>query len=370
MDEPKVCYMEHKPCHKATRKNVYDNARKCKKITQKKCKENPTLKQSCVDSKKDISRLRKRELCTYIVSTPVFRSEGHVLQANFKKNKELRHNLSESKERQLFSQQQINMEKRDLLKIGDAQRTLYLAHVAGKDSIVYEERGGSKTYWTTFDLDEDTYLDDWELIFPSGFERYVRAARRHGIKHIFVYLTLYKQLEDDPDEISRHANFLLVDLEHSLLYRYESSGYRLYEVFDMDKLDRALTEWAKKRRLHYIPPWDVCPQVIGKVAAAQRKALDIKKEESEGGFCKTWATFMLEQKLRHPEMDMGTLQSKILQIFKDDNIDITNFGRKYTQRVNQFGNKILREHGMKSDENAEKYLEKHWKSLIKDSLKK
>jgi hypothetical protein len=367
--ESKFCHMEHHPCSKTLRRHVYDNAKKCKQITVKRCKTDPTKKKACDYAKRGISRLRKRELCSYIVGSPVFRSEGYMLPKNLK-NVEIGRNLPRTIEQQLFTPKQINIQEREKGSIGDAQRTLYLAQFSGKDTVVYEQKGGSKAYWTNYDEDEEEYLDDWRLTFPSHFDRFVQSAKRKSIKHIFVYLRLHQQQEEDPEKQSTHSNFLLVDLEHGLMYRYEPSGYgKIYDIFDMNELDDSLSRWARNHRLKYIPPWDSCPsQVIGKVATRQKKLVKAEKKESDpGGFCKIWATFMLEQKLKHPEMDMNTLQTHLLQVFKDNKVDMLHFGRKYIERVNQYGNARLKEHGMKKDDDPDEYLEKHWTKLIQST---
>ena len=77
---------------------------------------------------------------------------------------------------------------------------------------------------------------------------------------------------------------------------------------------------------------------------------------------------MLEQKLRHPDMDMYDLQTHFLKIFKENKIDMTYFARNYIQRVNQYGNQILRNHGMKADEEPSEYLEKHFKVLMSKAI--
>lgn len=364
--------MEHHPCSKTSRKLVYENARKCKMITIKKCKADPKKKKTCKTARKGISRLRKRELCSYIVGSPAYRTEGELKKKNFK-NVELRSNLSNRLEREFFSAKKIEIKNRKKGSIGDAQRTLYLAQFSGKDTLIYEEKGGSKAYWTNYDEDEDEYLDDWRLTFPTHFEEVVRQARRRGIKRIFINMRLHEQEEENPEDPSTHSNFLLLDLTHSLLYRYEPSGYgKVYEIYNMNKLDSELTKWARKHRLSYIPPWDSCPsQLLGKVATIQRQAGKAKKEEADpGGFCKVWATFMLEQKLRHPEMDMDTIQRNILQLFKDNKVDMLQFARKYIERINQYGNEILQADGRKEEEDADEYLEKHWTSLMKSTQKK
>jgi hypothetical protein len=362
------CRLEHKPCRSATRKLVYDNARICKRVVTKKCKEDPTKKKPCDISKRGISRLRKKELCSYIVSNPSFRSTGHVIAKDFE-GKELKQNLSKSVQRQFFTPMTVNMRREDNSTIDDAARILYLAKYSGGQSgnktIVYAEKGDHKAYWRHYDENEDVQLPEWELVFPDEFERYVRAARRRGIQNIFLNMRMFKKDPAPPYETSIHANFLMLDMKNNLMYRYEPSGYGLYDVFDMDELDRVLTTWARKRNLKYIAPWDSCPtQLFAKVAAAQRVAGLAKREEMDpGGFCKVWSTFMLEQKLRNPEVDMETLQKQLVKLFLDNEIDMTHFGRTYIQRVNQFGLKIMKEQGLKEEDPAD-FLETHWKKLL------
>jgi hypothetical protein len=48
---------------------------------------------------------------------------------------------------------------------------------------------------------------------------------------------------------------------------------------------------------------------------------------------------------------------------------MTYFARKYIDRVNQYGNQILKAHGMKKGDDPEEYLEENWKSLLKATQK-
>jgi hypothetical protein len=369
--EKEFCTLEHHPCRSAYRHDVYDNARKCRNISVKRCKADPTKKKTCESAKRGISRLRKKELCSYIVGNPAFRHEGHVGKKNF--NHTLKKSLGETLERKFFTPKKINMAERKKSTIGDVQRALYLAKYSGGTTIVYSEADDSKVYWTIYDEEEEKYLEDWRLTFPENFEQFVRTARRRGIERIFINMRLYKQLQEVPDATSKHANFLLLDMKNSLLYRYEPSGYgQLYEVFNMDELDTQLAAWGRKRGLKYIPPWDSCPtQLFAKVAAQQRVAGKAEKHQADpGGFCKVWSTFMMEQKLRHPEMDMNDLQKYLIRLFIENNIDMTHFARTYIERVNQYGNQILKEHGMKEGEDAHEYFDEHFKALLNAAVRK
>lgn len=365
------CTLDHFPCRSAYRHQVYDNARRCKRVTLKQCKADPTKKKMCEVSRKAISRLPKYTLCQYIVGNPAYRSEGHVFKKDIEEAGTLKKNLSETVQREFFTPMAINWTKREKGGIGDAQRTLYLARYSGASTAIYEQKGGSKAYWTNYDEDTEEALSGWRLTFPSQLESYIRTARRKGVEHIFVNMRLFKRIPNSNKD-SKHANFLLLDLKNNILYRYEPSGYGdLYDVFAMEELDKELTAWGRKRGLNYIPPWDSCPsQLLGKVAVLQRQAgKAARNADDPGGFCKVWATFMLEQKLRHPEMDMNDLQKHFLKIFKDNNIDMTYFGRTYIERVNQFGNNLLRKHGMKAGTDPDEYLDKHWKALMTRATK-
>jgi hypothetical protein len=369
-EEKEFCKLEHHPCRSAYRHDVYDNARKCKNITVKRCKADPTKKKTCESAKRGISRLRKKELCSYIVGNPAFRPEGQVGKKNFART--LKKSLSETLERKFFTPKKINIAERKKGSIGDVQRALYLARYSGGPTAIYSEAGGSKVYWTIYDEEEEEYLEEWRLTFPPKFEEFVHTANRRGIERIFVNMRLYKRLEENPSDTSKHANFLLLDLKNSLLYRYEPSGYGLYEVFDMDQLDEQLTAWGRKRGLKYIPPWDSCPaQLFAKIAGIQRLAGKAERQAADpGGFCKVWATFMLEQKLRHPEMDMNDLQKYLTRLFIDNNIDMTHFGRTYIERVNQYGNQILKAHGMKEDDDVDEFFDINFKKLMSTAMRK
>jgi len=363
------CYMEYHPCRKALKKQIYETAKQCKKISIKRCKEDPTKKRACETADEAISRLKKMELCSYIAGNPALKRQGQV-NKNYFKDIELKKDLSKSFEDKIFSPQKIELDVPKVTYFGSVQSTLYLMKFSGKGSVLYRERtGSSKAFWINYDRennDEKMFEDGWHFIFPDDFESYLRGARRRGIHHIFLYLSLYKKIEDK-EKISKHANFLLFDLDKSILYRYEPSGYAdIYDIYDMNKLDKFLSNFARSKRMSYIPPWDSCPsQLFAKVAAAQRMAGKAKLEEGDpGGFCKVWATFMLEQKLKHPEMDMDDIQRNLVQLFLENKVDMINFARRYIQRINQYGNKILKDHGMKEGDDPDEFLEKKWRKLF------
>lgn len=369
-DKEQVCRLEHSPCRSAYLHQVYDNARTCRQVTRKRCKADPTKKQMCTASKRGISRMKKKDLCLYIVGNPAFRSDDHVFKKQFEDAPTLKKELSETIQRELFTPMKVDMEGRKKgTSIGDAERALYLAKYSSKNTVIYTDKEGSKAYWTNYDEYNEEPLPDWRLSFPPGFERFVRAARRNGVEQIFLNMRLFMRIEDKPEEDSKHANFLLLDMARNLMYRYEPSSYGLYTIFNMDELDTVLTKWAKKHNLEYIPPWDSCPrQLFAKVAGLQRLAGKAGKQSDDpGGFCKVWATFMMEQKLRHPDMDMNDLQRYLVKLFIDNNIDISHFGRIYIERVNQFGNRILKAHGMKDTDDPSEYMESHWNALMKQA---
>ena len=356
--------MDHTPCSKGTRRAVYDNARRCKRVITKKCKENPDKKKWCDAAKEGISRLRKKQLCTYVLKNPQYRAEGHVLQKNFAA--EPRKNLGKTVQQQFFTPMEVNWSQIEHGGIKDVQRILYLAKYSGPKTVIYTQRGDSKVVWTNYDEADEIYMDDFTLTIPDEFDSFLRSAKRRGVERVFLYMRLYAKLPEGKKDTSIHANFLFLDLQHKLMHRYEPSGFSMYDVFDMDELDVELKKFAARKGLKYIPPWDSCPsQLLAKVAAVQRMAGLAKKEETDpGGFCKVWATFMLEQKLRHPEMEFNELHKYFTKLFLDQNIDMTHFARMYIQRVNQWGDNILKEHGWKG-EDREEYLDEHWTSLMK-----
>lgn len=364
-DNDRTCRLEHSPCRSTTRKLIYDNARRCKQAVTRRCAANPAKKKPCDVAKRGISRLRKGELCTYIVGNPAYRAADHVIAKDFR-GKELKRDIPKSLEGQFFTPRTLE-QARVGSSILDAARILYMARYSGGATRVYAEKGDYKAYWRHYDEEAEVQLPDWELKLPGGFERYVRAARRRGIHHIFLVMRLFRKDEEPPHKPHKHSNFLMLDMQNNLMYRYEPSSIGMYDVFDTDELDHVLAAWARKRNLKYVPPWDTCPtQLFAKVAAAQRIAGAAQREELDpDGFCKVWSTFMLEQKLRNPEVDMGTLQKQLVKLFLDNDVDLTAFGRNYIQRVNQFGVQLLRQHGWDEEKMTPmEFLERHWKRLL------
>jgi hypothetical protein len=364
MDE--VCSLNHHPCREAFRKNVYENARRCKQITRKKCAEDPSKKRICESTKYGISRFTKKQLCSYIVKNPLFTSEHHVKKKLFEEAGTLKKDFTETVLQPFFTPMK-HTEYTDSGTIKDWAMFLYLAKYTKGTTALFSQQGMSKLYWTNWDenSEDPESMEEFQLFWPSQFDSFVRSARRRGIENIFVGMRMYKKIDN---KTSKHANFLRIDLQHRKMYRYEPSGYGLSDVFEYDALDYELTEWARKRRLAYIPPWDSCPvQLFAKVAAQQRLAGRAAREAGDpGGFCKVWSTFMMEQSMRHPDIDLLTLQKNLTKMFLDNKIDMTAFGRMYIRRVNGIALDILRSHGMKSTVDPAEYFESHMKSIFKN----
>jgi hypothetical protein len=361
------CEFPKSPCMSAYRHEIYDKARICKRRTIKKCKDKPDAKKSCKIGKEGISRHTKRQLCSYILQNPTYTFHGHVYRKKFEEGATLRKDLGESILQSFFTPYAVKPS--DKPKISDTEFLVYMSRFTRDNVAFYTQKGKWKVQWTNWDEEEDTPLDDWDLEFPSKFMTFLRAAKRAGKQHIFMYMRQYKKFIHEntgKEDESRHANFLHLDLANKRMYRYEPSGYGLYEVFDMDELDIRLAKWASSKGLKYLPPYESCPrQLFAKLAAQQRIAGKAKREEGDpGGFCKTWAAFMLEQKLRHPDVPIVELHDTLVKQFLDNNVDLTEFARHYTARVNQMGAEILRKHGMEEDDDAEEFLEKHWKKLL------
>ncbi len=361
------CEFPARPCMSALRRDIYIKARDCKKRTIKKCKEKPDAKKSCKISKEAIYKLPKRQLCSYILQNPTYHFEGQVLKKKIEEGPALRKTLGATVLQPFFTPFEVKESTQP--KISDAPLLVYMARFSRDNSVVYAQKDGWKALWTNWDEEEDTPLDDWELTFPSKFATFMRSVKRKGIQHIFMYMRQFKKfIHDDTgvEDISRHANFLHLDLVNKRMYRYEPSGYGLYEVFDMEELDKRLAKWASSKGLKYEPPYDSCPrQLFAKLAMQQRLAGKAKREEGDpGGFCKTWASFMLEQKLRHPDVPIVQVHDQMVKQFLDANIDLNEFARHYTARVNQMGMEILKKHGMKADADPDEFLEKHWKKVM------
>lgn len=368
-DDSKIgkCVFPKRPCMSAYRYDVYSKARDCKHRTIKKCKEKPDSKKSCLLSKKGISRHTKRQLCSYILQNPTYHFEGQVYKKKIEEGAALRKNLGATLLQPFFTPYAVKESTQP--KISDASLLMYMARLTQENTAFYTHKSGWKVLWTNWNEEDDEALSDWDLQFPPKFATFLRSAKRNGVQHIFMYMRQFKKfIHDDTGvvDISKHANFLHMDFANKRMYRYEPSGYGMYDIFEMEELDVQLGKWAASKGLKYEAPYESCPrQLFSKLALQQRLAGKARLEAGDpGGFCKTWASFMLEQKLRNPDIPIVTVHDKMIKQFLDANIDLNEFARHYTARVNQMGTDILIKHGMKADDNANEFLEKHWKKIM------
>jgi hypothetical protein len=350
----------------AHRNDIYEKARNCKRRTLKRCGSNPEAKRSCKQGRVGISRFNKRKLCSYILNSTAHQFEGYVSAKKFKEGATLQKKIGENIQQPFFTP--LAVKESTQSRITDAAFLIYMRRLTTDSVTLYWQKGEWKAVWANWDEDTDIPFDDWKLVFPTQFDSFLQKAKQTGKQHIFLHMRQYKKFMErsgQPNE-SRHANFLHLDLGNKRLYRYEPSGYGLYEVFDMEELDERLSKWAVSKGLQYIPPYDSCPrQLISKLAIQQRMAGKAKREERDpGGFCKTWASFMLEQKLRNPDIPIVDLHDVAVKEFLTLNIDLTEFARYYTARVNQMGEAILKKHGMKDGQDPDAFLEKHWKKVM------
>jgi hypothetical protein len=370
------CVLPSVPCMKGYRKDIYAAAKLCKTATTRRCKEKPDSKKFCKHTytEKGISRYTKKNLCSYITVNPSYKYKDHVEIKDFKEV-ELKKNLGKSIVGQFFTPMTLRPYEGGY--INKAYVLAYLSRIISDKVAVYFQKGelsNSVANWDNYKKVENEegemviqfYENDaWLLTMPTELKSYLR--KRSKKRFVFMFMHLGKEIPYQPKDSSSHSNFLVFDTERKIVYRYEPSGYGLYDIFDMDILDDEMRKWCKGIGYKYEEPWESCPrQMFAKVAGIQRLAKDEGfGEKDPGGFCKVWSTFMFEQKMRNPEMSFDDLQGMLLKRFKDNQIDMTEFARNYLTRVNQLGEQILLEKGYNPQkQDPISFFEKHWKKIM------
>lgn len=368
---PYKCQSPSKPCLGSLRKTIYDSAKDCKAASFWKCpkrldKTKKNLKKVeerfCDKGQMSISRFTKRRLCSYITTNPTFKYEKRALKKNWGQAAD----TVGPAVQHFFTPMAINEYKGG--RISDYERILYLLRYMKGNMALFSVKGdiqSSKLLWTNEDPETEERMNESQLYMDDSL---VSFLRKHKSKDfVFANMRLY-MLHEDKDT-SVHANFLMFDIKHKLLYRYEPSGIGpLYDVFDMDGLDIALQKWGREHKWKYVAPWESCPrQAIGKVAQEQRQAQQKKiGEKDPGGFCKVWALFMMEQKIRNPHLSFEELHDQTVAYFRETNTSMLEFARHFTARVYTSANSLLLKHGYTVEKGTpEEYLEKHWDALLK-----
>jgi hypothetical protein len=364
MNATVVCELPGYPCLESRRPNIYDAARTCKTISKHQCttaknKDSKLTKRHCVATRKAVSRLRKSQLCSYIVRHPSYRFKGQLAAKELAKTP-----VAEIMNSEFLTPIALN----DVARTGnmpDYARMLYLLRFASEAATLFHIPGelfGSKFKWTNVDDETDDIYETPTLQVPDEFTGFLKRHKK--ARYVFALLNLVTYVEADNDT-SRHANYLMFDMQKKTISRFEPSGYGLYDVFDMDDLDDALRDLGKNLKgWRYVPPFESCPrQLIGKLAQMQRKARGEEKRQTDpGGFCKIWSTFMLEQQLRNLDTDVVVLHDRFVKYFMDNAIDLSEFARKYTARVLFVADEILKQHGYTGGDKRA-YMEAHWDSL-------
>ncbi len=308
-----------------------------------------------------ISRLTKRRLCSYIQTNPTYKYDKKVLKKNWgNAPKSIKDAVQ-----LFFTPMEIEEYKGGY--INDYARVLYLLKYLKGGIDIYFQKGDvsvSNLLWTNVDPETDEIAPTMKLYMDEDLPTFLRKSKKK--QYVFANLRLFRQHEDK--DTSKHANFLLFDMKHKHVYRYEPSGFALYDVFDMDDLDTELQKWGREHKWKYVAPWESCPrQPIGKVAQQQRVAFNMKKAEMDpGGFCMVWSLFMMEQKMRNPTLSFEQVHDQSIEYFKQTKTDMLEFARYFTARVNTTAANILKEHGYTPEKGSPmEYMSKHWNSILK-----
>lgn len=336
-----------------------------KNLTKKNRK--PGKKTRQCESIKDISRLTKHRLCSYIMTHPSQVYEGRVVKKDWLEPPKAEMNAIMGR---FFTPKTVKEYVGG--HIPDYARILYLARYFGaeRDAALFTVKGSldnTKVLWSNEEPITEKVMEEPTLQISDDLIPFLKKNEKKRL--VFALLRLYINHDDGDD--SAHSNFLTFDIKHKIMYRYEPSGLGLYDIFSMDALDDALIAWAKQIGFKYEAPWESCPrQMLAKAAAVQRLAFNKEKrpEKDPHGFCKVWSLFMMEQKIRNPEISFDKLHDLVIKHFLSTNVDMTEFARRFSSRVIETANDMLLLHGYKGKqedrEAAGKYMEKHWGSIM------
>jgi hypothetical protein len=368
---PYKCQQPSNPCLGSLRKTIYESSKECKQAAFWKCpkrldKTKKNLKKLeerfCEKGEMGISRMTKRRLCSYITTNPAYKYEKKALKKNWGQAP----NTIGPAIQHFFTPKPVKEYQGG--HISDAARILYLLRYMKGNLALFTVKGditSSKLLWSNEDPETDEIMKQAKLYMDDSLVSFLRKHRTKDF--VFANMRLYMRHEDKTSSV--HANFLMFDMKNKLVYRYEPSGIGpLYDVFDMDGLDVALQKWGRDHKWKYMAPWESCPrQAIGKVAQEQRLAQQKEKSEKDpGGFCKVWALFMMEQKMRNPHLSFEQLHDQTVAYFKETNISMYEFGKYFTARVFTAADELLAKHGYTPEKGTpEDYLEKHWVALLK-----
>ncbi len=178
------------------------------------------------------------------------------------------------------------------------------------------------------------------------FKLYVECRKRKKI--LCVELSL--RGKDLFGKTLGHANMLIFNYKTFTLERYEPHGEKTGFGFDSDYVDKVLEKLALFFRdmgqiIKYIPPNLTCPLFKGKKKGFQELEAQNKIDErvrinllnalkfEKVGYCVMWSMFIMDLRLRFPEVKPVKLFSTALESINDKGGDSLNrFIRGFTNR--------------------------------------
>jgi hypothetical protein len=143
-----------------------------------------------------------------------------------------------------------------------------------------------------------------------------------------------------------HANILIYDFKKMIVERFEPYGTLLNSEID-NILEEELT-W--NTGFKYMSPINISPVWVGFQELADELNPDNKKRGDFGGFCLAWCLWYLESKLNNPNIDSKELIDKLINKLLNMEIKIVEYIRNYSNYINNYYIKILKQFGVNETE--------------------
>jgi hypothetical protein len=214
------------------------------------------------------------------------------------------------------------------------------------------------------------------LYYPYNFlKNFKKCKERKNIRFIFIHLLIHSTIScSDGIDWGSHANVLIYDKKTNTFYRFEPHGCRWQDTnYDAIKLDEELTNFLKTQyKAEYKSPKQCCPQYGIQIIEQLRGK---KLEGDPGGFCLGWTLWMVEFRLKHPDIPFKDLQYEAIRRLDDDKQDVTKLIRNFSQELVEKRKEIIKQLPDKIIESIKKYngfdkLNKKQLKLVNDVLQR
>lgn len=186
------------------------------------------------------------------------------------------------------------------------------------------------------DKDNDTsHMNNKMFVIPSSksviFKKKLEDEFFNCLNSKARHILLLLHIVSDRDDVSGHANILLLDTAMKTVERFEPHGWRFKEN-QSKMVDETLNNYFRSIEYIYLAPREVCPIMkVGPQSFAEyEQTLDKKRE-----FCQSWSLWYADHRLTYPDVTLKELTEIMVTRWKEDKTSLLTFIMNFTEFVHR-----------------------------------